>query len=122
MQCCSNQSMECSCGSLFTAVGERRVSIGPTQKNSGPRHQRVLAGLHLSNGCQNRHGGLADGHHIEVGTKGLEHRNTVVDVVVEIEPPCRERDLLGISPVSDEDLMSVQEGRDCTPEQGRVMP
>ena len=68
--------------------------------------------FHTRDGREDRHGGLADRHHVEVGTEGLEHRDAVVDIVIEVEPPSRERDLLGVGPISDEHLMAVEEGGD----------
>ena len=121
MQWRSNQPMFRSCGSLLTAVGERRVSMGPPIRHGGARHQRMVQRFHPGDGGEDRNRGLADGRDMEIRPERREHGDAVIDVIVEVEAPVRERHLLGIGPVGDEHLMGLEEGRDRAAQKGRVM-
>lgn len=88
---------------------ERTVALRIARKRE-PRNQRVFLGFHTSNGSHSRYRGLAYRRNMEIRTERLEHRDTAVDVIVEVEAPCCEGHHLVVGPVSDEHLMCVEEG------------
>ena len=91
MQFCWNQSTPRCSAERVTAVGERRVSIGPFIRVMLRGVERVALGLHAGDGGHYRHGGLAHRHDVKVGAQRAEDRDQVIDVVVEIEAALRKR-------------------------------
>ena len=61
----------------------------------------ILALRHQRDGGKHRHRGLAHRHHMGVSTQMLEHRDDIIDIVVEIEAALVQWDLTGIDPIGD---------------------
>ena len=80
-----NQSRPFSLASRLTAVGLRRVSIGPPISVMVAGREAVALRLHQRHRGQHRHGRLAHRHHMRVRAEFVEHVDDVVDVVVEVE-------------------------------------
>ena len=77
--------------SVLTAVGLTRVSIGPPISVMEVRHIGIVVGLHQRDRGKHRHRRLANGDHVDVAAERMQHRDHVVDIVVEIEPAFRQR-------------------------------
>jgi len=59
---------------------------------------------------------------VGVAAERVQHRNHVVDVIVEIEWPLRQRHDAGVAPFGDVDVVIGQKGLDGAAQQGRKMP
>ncbi len=116
-----NQSMPRSSARLLTAVGLRRVSIGPPIRviDSGTKGSRS-ASMTRDRG-QHRHRRLAHRDDMHVAAEHVQHLDDVIDVVVEIEAAFGQRHHARIGPVGDVDLMRRQEGLDRAAQQRRVV-
>ena len=116
MQLRRNHSTPRRSASWFHSVGDRAAHHG-----DGAGQGRVVSRLHQRHRRQHRHGGLAHRHHVQVGPERPEHLHDVVDVIIEIEAPGRDRHHAGVGPVGDEDLVVRQESLDGAAQQRRVM-
>ena len=91
-----------SWASWLTAVGERRVSIGPPIRIIERGRAGIVLRLHARDCGEHRHGRLAHRHDVQVRPERAEHRDQVVDVVVEIEAAGRQRHHAGVGPIGDD--------------------
>ena len=80
-----NQSTPFSLASLLTAVGLRRVSIGPPIRIIVLGRSRILLGIHQRYGGHHRNRGLAHRHDAGTRPEVAQEVDDIVDVVVEIE-------------------------------------
>ncbi len=111
-------------------VGDRQIvdgggALAGVDWAAHQRHRvgrvRIPVCLHHGDCRQHRHGGLTDRHHVRLSAQPVQHRDDVVDIVVEIETAVRQRHLTGVDPVGDVDLMGRQENFHRTAQQGRVV-
>ncbi len=93
-----------------------------------PAHQRhrqrrvgIVRGFHAGDRREHRHRRLAHRYHVGVAVQRMQHRDHVVDVVVEIEAPFRERHHAGVDPFGDVDVVIRQERLDRAAQQRRVV-
>ena len=103
--------------SLLTLVGLTRVSIGPGHQRHAARLRRVVVLGHDGDGGQHLHAGLADGDDVRARPHRLEEPDDVVDVVVEAEGAVGERDVAGIVPVGDVDVVVGEQRPDRVAQQ-----
>jgi len=87
----------------------------------GQRHIVIVLALHAGDRGQHRNGGLAHRDHMRAAVQRVQHRDHVVDVVVEIEAALGDRHHAGIDPFGDVDVMVRQEGLDGAAQQRRVV-
>ena len=116
-----NQSMPRSAARLLTAVGLRRVSIGPPISVIDSGTKGSLLGFHHGNRRHHRHRRLAHRDDMHVAAEHVQHLDDVIDIVVEIEAAFGQRHHPRIGPVGDVDLMGRQEGFDRAAQQRRVV-
>jgi hypothetical protein len=93
-----------------------------------PAHQRhrqrrigVVRRFHAGDRREHRHRRLAHRDHVGVAAQRMQHRDDVIDVVVEIEPAVGERHHARIDPFGDVDVVIGQERVDRAAQQRRVM-
>ena len=110
-----------SSASRLTAVGERRVSMGPPIRiiergvfGSFSASMRAMAAITGTAGWQTA-------ITCRSGPKRAEHVDQVIDVIVEIEAALGQRHHAGIRPIGDHHLVGRQESLDGAAQQGRVM-
>ena len=80
---------------------------------------------HQRDGSQNRNGWLTNTHDMTVSMRLLNVSNKVlyvVDVIIKMEFPLRQRNQTGIFPISDVDLVALKHGFDGVTQQGGVVP
>src|SRR5258708_1269714 len=109
-----NHSMPRSAARLLTAVGLRRVSIGPPLSviASGTKGSRSASMIEPAPTPRD---------HMHVAAEHVQHLDDVIDIVIKIEAALRQRDHPGIGPVGDIDLMARQKGFDRAAQQRRVV-
>ena len=93
----------------------------PAHQGHGIRRCGILIHLHAANGRQHRHGRLAHGNHMHIGTEKGHDLAHIVDIVIKIETAFIERDETRIDPVGDIDFMGRQKGFHRAAQQGRIM-
>ena len=85
------------------------------------RNVRIVLRLHAGDSGKHRHGGLAHANDVRLAAERVQHRDHVIDVVVEVEAPVRKRHHAGIDPLGDVDVMVRQERLDRAAQQRRVV-
>ena len=85
------------------------------------RHVRIAVGFHARDRGQHRHRRLAHRDDVHVAAEEMQHRDQVVDVVVEIERPFRHRHHARVDPFGDVDVVIGQEAFDRAAQQRRVV-
>jgi hypothetical protein len=106
---------------LFRVLGG--VDGRAHQGHRGGAGRVVVLGHHRGGG-EHRDARLADRHDrdpLTLGAEELTEFNEIVDVVVEVEPPFRQRHVAGVDPVGDVDVMFRQHRLDRAAEQGGEM-
>ena len=93
----------------------------PAHQRHGERHVGIVLGFHAGDRGQHRHGRLAHRDDVRVAVERMQHRDDVVDVVVEIEAAARERHHAGVDPFGDVDVVVRQERLDGAAQQRRVV-
>ena len=93
-----------------------------SHQDHGARNRAVAHGLEQGNCGEHRHGRLADRHHMHIALEISYEFNDVVDVVVEVEGPCRPRHAARIAPLGDVDLMVRKHVAHRAAQKRRVMP
>ena len=93
----------------------------PAHQDHGMRNVGVVLGLHAGDGGEHRHRGLAHRDDVRVAAQQMQHRDQVVDVVVEIEAALRQRHHPRVDPFGDVDVVVGQEGLDRAAQQRRVV-
>ena len=81
------------------------------------RHARIAVGFHQCSRSQHGHRWLAHRKHMHVAAKKAEHIHHQVDVVVEIEPACRQRHVARVLPIGDVDVVVGQKRLDRAAQQ-----
>ena len=94
----------------------------PAHQHHGSRHIRIVVRLHERDRGHDRHRRLAHRDHMGVAAERVQDRNHVVDVIVEIEAPFRQRHHARIHPVGDVDIVIGQERLDGAAQQRREWP
>ena len=69
----------------------------------------VLRRLHAGDRRHHRHRRLAHRQHMHVAVQEVQHRDHVVDIVVEVEPAFGERHHAGVGPIGDIDVVVRQQ-------------
>ena len=111
-----------SAARLLTAVGLRRVSIGPPISVIDSGTKGSLLGFHDGNRRHHRHRRLAYRDDMHVAAELMQHLDDVIDIIIEVEAAFGQRHHARVGPVGDVDLMGRQEGFDRAAQQRRVMP
>ena len=81
------------------------------------RHVRIVVRLHDRDRGHDRHRRLAHRDHVGIAAERMQDRNHVVDVIVEIETPFRQRHHARIDPVGDVDVVVGQKRLDGAAQQ-----
>ena len=116
-----NQSMPRSAASLLT---RGRIDAGidrAAHQHHRARHVGILRRLHPRDRRHHRHRGLAHRDDMHVAAEEMQHRDHVVDIVVEIEPPSASGTMRASHPVGDVDIVIGQKRLDGAAQQGRIV-
>ena len=94
---------------------------------TGHQHQAgrlaiILIGRHQRGRGQAGHGRLADPHQMGGRPQGLQETDQVQHILVEAEPAAGRRNVAGVDPVGETDLMVLQQGAQGARQQGREVP
>ena len=109
---------------LGQLVGHRRRQAGVDRRaheGHGGGPVGVIVRGHQRAGGQDRRSRLADADDVGAGADLAQHGPDVVDIVEEIEPALEHRHLAGVDPVSDIDVVVLQEAFDRSAQQGGVV-
>ena len=99
------------------APGGQEIDLGridpgvdrAAHQHHGMRHVRVAVRLHARHRGEHRHRRLTDRDDVHVAAEEMQHRDQVVDVVVEIELAFRHRHHPRVDPFGDVDVVVGQE-------------
>ena len=105
--------------------GSRRATGIDRAAHHGHGQRCLLtAAGHQRHSCQNRHGRLANAHHMALTVAALQVANEflhIVHIVVEVEFTFGQRHSAGVLPVSDIDLVAAQHALHGIAQQGGVV-
>ena len=81
----------------------------------------IVLRLHAGDGGEHRHRWLAHRQHVYVATEQMQHRDQVIDVVVEIEGTLRQRHHARVHPFGEIDVVVGQKALDCAAQQSWIV-
>ena len=85
------------------------------------RDVRIILRFHARDRGQHRHRRLAYRHHMHAAAKKMQHRDQVIDVIVEIERSFGERHHPGVDPLGQVNVVIGEKPLDGAPQQRRIV-